>query len=124
MWQYFVEGGWGMYPTTVFGLVLLWAAGRYAWDLQPARLRFSVAMAIVVLVSAFNSVLTAVQATLWYVTDPARTPDAGFARTLATGLKESIGPGALGGLVLTLAAVLVAVGVYRSGRKELAKAKV
>ena len=41
--EQFREGGWGMYPVTVFGLMLIWAAGRYARDLQPARLRFSVA---------------------------------------------------------------------------------
>jgi hypothetical protein len=119
----FIEGGWGMYPVLVFGLMLLWASGRYAHDLQPARLRFSVAMAVVVIISAFNAMLTAVAATLWYVQDPVRTPDAEFARTLVTGLKESSRAGALGGVLLTLAAVLVAVGVYRAGRRELAKAK-
>jgi hypothetical protein len=123
MWNFFVEGGWGMWPVTVFGLITVWAAGRYAHDLQPFRLRFTLVMAVVVIISAFNAVITGMEMVLWYVEDRARTPDEDFARTLVTGIKEASRAAPLAGVLLTLAAVLVAVGIYRAGRREMSKSK-
>jgi len=119
MMSFFVEGGWGMWPVLVFGLVLLGTAGRFAWDGEPARLRFALAVAATLLVAMTHAMLTNVAAVFWYVQDPERAPDAELARTVFTGLMESTRPGALGGALLTLGLVLVAVGVYRAGRPEL-----
>lgn len=119
MMQLFVEGGWGMFPVLIFGLVTMYAAGRYAYDGEPVRLRFVVAMSVVLIVSMAHSMLTNVAAVFSYLQDPERAPDGELARILFTGLMESTRPGALGGALLVLALVLVAVGVYRSGRKEL-----
>ncbi|HVK64911.1 MAG TPA: hypothetical protein VM694_10565, partial [Polyangium sp.] len=46
----------------------------------------------------------------------ARVPDAEVTRILFTGLKEAGRPGTLGGLLLTLVACVVSVGVLRSAR--------
>ena len=119
MLQFFVEGGWGMWPVLVFGLVMLATAGRYAWDFEPARLRFALATAAVVLVSMTHAMLTNVAAVFWYVSDAARAPSEELTRIVFTGLMESTRPGALGGALLTLAMVLIAIGVHRGGRREL-----
>lgn len=119
MLEFFREGGWGMYPVLVFGLVMLATAARYAWDFEPARLRFVVATAMVVIVSTAHAMLTDLAQVLWYVSEPERVPDAALTRTIITGLMESTRPGGLGGALLSLALVLVAIGVYRGGRREL-----
>lgn len=119
MMQMWIEGGWGMFPVLVFGLVTLYASGRYAFDGEPARLRFVAAMSVVLVASMAHSMLTNVAAVFSFLRDPERAPDAELSRILFTGLMESTRPGALGGALLVLALVLVAVGVYRAGRKEL-----
>lgn len=119
MLQFFVEGGWGMWSVLVFGLVMLGSAGRYAFDGEPARLRFALAVGAVLVVSMTHAMLTNVAAVFSYVQDPERAPDAELARIVFTGLMESTRPGALGGAILTLGLVLVAIGVYRGSRREL-----
>lgn len=119
MIDFFREGGWGMYPVLVFGLVLLGSAGRYAWDLEPARLRFSVVMSLLVITASFHAMLTDVAQVFWYVQSPERAPDDVLARTVLQGLMESTRPGGLAGALVTLALVLIAIGVYRGGRREL-----
>lgn len=119
MVQLFVEGGWGMFPVTIFGVVTLFEAGRYALDGAAARLRFVVAMSVLLVVVIAHAMLTDVAAVLAYVSDAGRAPDAQLVRILFTGLMESTRPGALGGGFLVLALVAVAIGVYREGRREL-----
>lgn len=119
MVQFFVEGGFAMLPVAVFGLVLLGTAGRYAWDGEPERLRFAIAMAVLLVATSLHAMLLDVAAVFAYVQSPERVRDADLVRVVFTGLMESTRPGALGGALLVLALVLVAIGVYRSGRREL-----
>ncbi len=119
MMQMWIEGGFGMFPVLVFGLITIFAAGRYAFDGQTPRLRFVVAMSVVLCASMAHSMLSNVAAVFSFLQDPERAPDGELSRILFTGLMESTRPGALGGALLVLALVLVAVGVYRAGQKEL-----
>lgn len=119
MLQFFREGGWGMWPVLVFGLVLLGTAARYAWDGEAVRLRFAVAVGAVLTVSMLHAMLTNVAAVFSYVQDPERVPDSGLSRIVFTGLMESTRPGIMGGAMLSLGLVLVSIGVYRSSRREL-----
>jgi hypothetical protein len=119
MLEFFQEGGFGMYPVLVFGLILIGTAGRYAWDGEPIRLRFAIAMSALLIVSMMNAMLTDVATVFWHLQEPSRVPDAEFVRVLVTGLKESTRPGVLGGALLGFALMLIAVGVYRGTRKEL-----
>jgi hypothetical protein len=119
MVEFFREGGWGMYPVAVFGVILLVTAGRYAWDGEPLRLRFAIAMSALLVVTMTHAMLTDVAQVFWHLQDRVRVPDSELWRTLFTGLMESTRPGALGGTLLTFALVLVAVGVYRGARREL-----
>lgn len=119
MLDFFREGGWGMFPVLVFGLVLLATAARYAWDCEPARLRFAIAMSVLLVVTITHAMLSDLAAVFSFVQDSERVADDQLARIVFTGLMESTRPGAFGGALLILALVLVAVGVYRGGRREL-----
>lgn len=119
MLDFIREGGFGMLPVLVFGLVAIGVAGRYAWDVEPARLKLVVALSAVLVTTMLHAMLTNVAAVLAYVQSPERAPDAELTRTLITGLMESTRPGALGGALLSLALVLAAIGVSRAAMREL-----
>jgi hypothetical protein len=116
MVNFFVEGGWGMYPVLVMGLLLVWAGFRYAQDGEPVRLRFIGALSLALIVTMVHATWTCVAMVLRFLES---VPDAEFRRTLMTGLMESTRPIFLGGALLSLALTLVAVGAYRSGEREL-----
>ncbi|MBN1607283.1 MAG: hypothetical protein JW940_11665 [Polyangiaceae bacterium] len=117
MAAFFIEGGWGMFPVLVMGLVLVWAAARYAIDSEPVRLRFITALGLALTATMLQATWTCFAAVLHFLQTVA---DAQFRTTLMTGLMESTRPATLGGALLSLALILVAVGAYRSSRRELA----
>jgi len=116
MVRFFIEGGWGMVPVLILGLILVWASVRYAVDTEPVRLRFIVAIALALAVTMVHATWTCFAAVFHYLEQSPKGP---FAQTLMTGLMESTRPATLGGALLTLALILVAVGAYRSTRREL-----
>ncbi len=116
MVNFFVEGGWGMYPVLVMGLVLVWAGFRYARDGEPIRLRFIGALSLALLVTMAHATWTCVAMVFHFLET---VPEAEFRRTMMTGLMESTRPIFLGGALLSLALTLVAVGAYRSVEREL-----
>ncbi|HEY7375278.1 MAG TPA: hypothetical protein VIF57_24170 [Polyangia bacterium] len=111
--QFMREGGWGMWPILLIGLVALASAGRYAARPEPFCLRFVAAVWLTLLVAVVHATVTDVAAVFRYFEDPGRAPDAQIARTLLIGLKESTRPAALGGIFLTLVPLLAAAGIYR-----------
>jgi hypothetical protein len=113
--QFMREGGWGMWPVMLLGLAVVAGAVRYASHPGAPRLRFAAALWLTLLVATAHAVATDVAAVLHYLEDATRAPDSQFSRILVTGLKESLRPAALGGIFLTLAPLVVAVGFYRSG---------
>jgi hypothetical protein len=116
MVRFFIEGGWGMYPVLVMGLMLVWASVRYAIDTEPLRLRFIGALAVALVVTMVHATWTCIAAVFHFLE---QSPGEKFARTLMTGLMESTRPATLGGALLTVALILVAVGAYRSMHREL-----
>ena len=111
--EFMREGGWGMWPVLLLGLVALASATRYAIRPERLCLRFVALLWLTLVVAVVHSSVTDVAAVFRYLEDPARAPDGQFARLLVTGLKESTRPAALGGIFLTLVPLLAAVGVYR-----------
>jgi len=116
MVQFFIEGGWGMYPVLVMGVVLVGASIRYAIDAEPVRLRFIAAVSLALVVAMVHATWTCFAAVFHYLE---QSKDEQLARALMTGLMESTRPATLGGALLTVALILVAVGAYRAGRREL-----
>jgi len=115
MIRFFIEGGWGMYPVLVMGLILVGASIRFSVDMEPVRLRFITVLSLALAVTMLHATLTCVVAVLEYMK---RHPE-NVTRTLLTGLLESTRTASLGGAFLSIALVLVSVGFYRSGRREL-----
>ena len=116
MMQFFHEGGWGMFPVLVLGLVVLFASTRYLIDGEPVRLRFILALALAQLalvVQATVADLGAVMKALQHA------PPEIFSRLLVAGLKECTRPALLGFGLLSLSLILVAIGVYRVSQREL-----
>jgi hypothetical protein len=89
------EGGWGMFPVILLSILLIVTSGRYAFDGEPVRLRFAVALSVTLLVFSVGGSL------------------AGVAKTLCvTGLA-----------LLGFGLVLLTIGVYRVGLRELRAAR-
>jgi hypothetical protein len=116
------EGGWGMWPVLLLGLLAFASATRYAIRPERLCLRFVAVLWVTLLAAVVHATVTDLAAVFRYFEDPVRAPDSEMARTLLIGLKESTRPAALGGLFLTLVPLLAAAGVYReyglgSGKK-------
>ncbi|HMJ57480.1 MAG TPA: hypothetical protein VK540_35660 [Polyangiaceae bacterium] len=121
--EFFLEGGWGMYPVLVLSVILVGSAGRYAFDGEPVRLRFIGVLSLTLLAFIGTALTADVAKVFWYLESPDRVADAMFLRILAEGLKESSRPALLGLPLLGLALILVSIGVYRVGRRELGAAR-
>jgi hypothetical protein len=111
--EFMREGGWGMYPILMIGIVTLASATRYAIRPERLCLRFVAILWVTLLAAVVHATVTDVAAVFRYFEDPARAPDDQIVRMLFVGLKESSRPAALGGIFLTLVPVLAAAGVYR-----------
>ena len=116
--EFMREGGWGMWPVLLLGLVTTAASFRYM--VRPERLcvPFIAALWVTLLATVAHATLTDVAAVLRYVEDPLRAPDDKVARLVLTGLMESTRPAALGGIFLTLVPLFIAGGVYRRWAAE------
>ena len=111
--EFIREGGWGMWPILLLGLVTLASATRYLARPERGCVPFIAALWVALLVVVVHATVIDVGAVFHYLENPVRTPDGQMARTLMTGLKESTRPAGLGGIFLTLAPLLVAAGLYR-----------
>jgi len=111
--EFMREGGWGMWPVLLLGLVALASATRYAIRPERLCLRFVAVLWVTLVAAVVHATVTDLAAVFRYFEDPVRAPDSQIARLLLTGLKESSRPAALGGIFLTLVPLLAAVGVYR-----------
>ena len=120
MMQFFQEGGWGMFPVLVVGLVVLFASTRYLIDGEPVRLRFILALSLAQLALVVQATVADVGAVM-NALKHAR-PEI-FSRLLVAGLKECTRPALLGFGLLSLALILVAIGVYRVSQRELKAAR-
>ena len=113
--EFMREGGWGMWPTLLIGLVSLGAAIRYAARPERPHFRFAAALWLTLLVVVVHASITDVAAVFGYFDDPGRATDSEIPRLIIRGLKESTRPAVLGGIFLTLVPLLAAVGIYREG---------
>jgi uncharacterized membrane protein YqhA len=122
MIEFFKEGGWGMWPILVIGVILVVSSGRYAIDREPVRLRFVTVLSFGHLAFIAGAVLTDMATVLWAVSAEGLSEEI-RTRILLEGMKESTRPGVLGLLLLGVALVLVSIGVYRAGLSELRAAR-
>jgi hypothetical protein len=70
--QFMREGGWGMWPILVLGLVALASATRYAIRPEVDCVRFIAALWLTLLVAVVHATVTDVAAVFRYFEDPGR----------------------------------------------------
>jgi hypothetical protein len=114
------QGGWGMWPVLVLGLVAVAAA--VGSGLRPRRLslRFVGLLWLTLAAAITHAVITDVAAVCRAVSDPDWRGNPEVVRMLFAGLKESSRPAALGGIFLTLVPLIAAIGVYRQSAGDAA----
>jgi hypothetical protein len=120
MLQFFHEGGWGMFPILVVGLIVLFASTRYLIDGEPVRLRFILALSLAQLALITQATIADVGAVMNALKHA--KPEISSVLLFA-GLKECTRPALLGFGLLSLSLILVAIGVYRVTQRELKAAR-
>jgi uncharacterized membrane protein len=116
MSNFFIEGGFAMWPILALGLLTVGTATRYMLDSEPVRLRFLFILSLALLTTMALATVLDVSMVLTHLAKV--DPDERLI-LLAIGLKESSRPAILALGLLGLALDLVAIGAYRAGRREL-----
>lgn len=111
MGEAFHLGGWGMYPTTIIGLVTIFIAFMYARD--PDRRRYAVVKTLSIVV-ALTSVLGFIVGTMKTFLGTADLPAMEAPHVALVGVGESLNNVALGLCILVLTWIMVAVGASRA----------
>jgi hypothetical protein len=114
MLEIFRNGGFGMYPTALFGLLLLAVAARYAVRPESRWIPLQIALGIVTLSVGAASFVGGLIATTTHLE---QTGDrAGIIG--AVGFGESLNNVALALVLIALAAMATTVGVARNTREQ------
>jgi hypothetical protein len=119
MLEFFQEGGFSMYPVLIIGLVLLGSSAYYVADHEPVRLRFIGVLSLALLTVSVQGLVVDMATVFWAISDGKKFAGADRVTIFLEGMKESTRPMTLGLGILGLVLTLVAIGVYRAGRREL-----
>ena len=115
MLEFYQAGGWGMYPTTLFGVLLVAAAVCYAALPERRFVPLLVSMGVVVFGAACLGCVTGFATTFMYIQ---KVPvDQQHAITLE-GMAESLNNVVLGFIFIVLAALIASVGALRLGLRS------
>lgn len=117
--EFFVEGGWGMYPTLIFGVTTVGGALWFALKPEPRRLAFTAAMWLTLVSATIHATWTDLAAVSAYLAETTqKQPDAQVLPIIFQGLKESTRPGTMGGMFLTLGLLIVGIGALRAPKND------
>ena len=118
MMQLFREGGWGMFPTLGFGLLLLLVAARYAVRPERRFVPLLLGLGTVTLSSGALGFVTGVMASFRYI----GAVPASERYVALIGVGESLGNVAFALVFVVLASLAASVVAWRLGRAGLAPA--
>jgi len=108
-------GGFGMYQVAAFGLLLLWAAARFARRPDEQRLPYLRALGAATVASIALAVVSDLAAVCWSMARMQLDAER-WRSTLLLGLFESLTPAALGLGFLSLSHLCQAFGLRRLAR--------
>jgi hypothetical protein len=111
MGEAFREGGWGMYPTTLFGLLLIGVAIGYAFDPARRRVPLIVSLGVMTLLSGGLGFITGIIRAL-HVSATGKFPEPPHVLAMI-GLGESLQNVALALALAAIATLLACVGTMR-----------
>lgn len=118
MFEAFHEGGWGMIPTTVFGLLMVAASVRYALSPERRFVPLQISLGILTLAGGGLGFVTGMIKSFGAMSQV--EPDKRWIWMLGTG--ESLNNLALALLLVTLGAIASSVGALRIARTQQAGA--
>ena len=110
----FREGGFPMFFLLAFGLLAMAFAIRFATAPTQRVFRTTLALCAATLLTSINGIFSAFSMVAHHAPDIAkRDPGSSLAEVVLQGFGESMAPGILGFTILSLIALILALGVYR-----------
>ena len=119
MKEAFRLGGWGMYPTTIVGLVLVFMAIQYARDPDRRRMQIVRSLAALTLLTSCLGFVTGVIKS-FIAAGGLSASDLGS--VVVVGVGESLTNIGLGLVLLVMARILITLGAFRLGPGSEARA--
>ncbi len=113
MSDYFVAGGWGMYPVTLFGFLLVAVTALHALRPRPVYARLALVLGIATFMAGLLGTATGISATAHYIQHVAQPKQV---EIFALGLDESLHDLVLSMILVVVACLIATVGVLRNGR--------
>ena len=111
MWSnFYAAGGFGMYPTSLFGFLLIAASVLYAWRPAKKAGRLALVLGAVTFSAGLLGTSVGVCNSARYIS---QVPPADQLQMLALGCEESLHNLVLGLMLVVLAGLIAAVGVLR-----------
>ena len=117
--EFFEAGGWGMYPTTLFGLLQIAAGVAYAVLPERRLVPLLVSLGVVVLGSGLLGCVTGFITTFRYIE---QVPEAKQHTITLLGVSESLNNVVLAFIFIVLSTLIAAVGAFRLGLRSKAEA--
>jgi hypothetical protein len=113
MWSnFFTAGGWGMYPTMLFGFLLLATTVLHALRPEPRFGRLVNAHGVITVASGLLGTTVGICNSAHYI---GQVPPADQLRVLAAGCQESLHNLVLALIIIVLAGLVTAVSAIRRG---------
>ena len=111
LWKNWQDGGWGMWPILVFGLLAIVSAARFAWRGEHRLAGFIRWMAMTTVTSSLLAFSADMHAVFNYLIHEAAPDDR--LKILLEGMREASNSLSFGLILLTLTCLLVAIGYRR-----------
>lgn len=114
MWtNFYTDGGWGMYPTSLFGFLLVAASVLYSLRPSSASARIVFALGAVTLLAGLLGTVTGLCTTFRYIQQVALAEQL---QIMADGCQESLNNTVLSLIIVIVAILISLVGLLRGFR--------
>jgi hypothetical protein len=108
------DGGFPVIPLLLFGLTAMAFAVRFAMAPSQRVLRTTLALCAATLLTSINGIFAAIAAVGHHAPEYVKAhPGESLSEVVLLGVGEAMSPGILGFTILSLTALILALGVYR-----------